>query len=52
MEEIKEYLKENLRIEISEDWYRDYGSSGTSIIVKLVLEGEVLSSDSFTITKD
>lgn len=39
--ELKEYLKENLSIQI--DTFKDYGSKG--FIVQLILKDEVISED-------
>jgi hypothetical protein len=43
-EEMIEYLRENLRIEIKEDV--NYYSQSRSFEFKLILENEVISSDS------
>jgi len=46
-DQIIEYLKENLSIEVKED--RDYYGKSVYIEVKLLLENEVISIDSFKV---
>lgn len=50
--ELKEYLKENLKIVVNETGPCSYGYGGRYVDVSLVLEGEVISSDSFSIDRD
>jgi hypothetical protein len=47
-EELRDYLKENLRIEVG----RDFDDLSCWVNVKLVLEDKVISEDSFTIPDD
>lgn len=51
-EELITYLKENLKIVVSETGSDSYGYGGQYVDVSLMLEGEVISSDSFSVEKD
>lgn len=48
-EEVKQYIKDNLSICITKDHEVDYGSSYEIIQVDLLLEGESIAKDTFTI---
>ena len=51
--EIKEYLKNNLRINVNVQYGTGYYGKGTdSIEVSLFLENEVISSDSFSVPSE
>ena len=48
-EELKQYLKDNLRVEVSvsrESIYSDYGSAYLRVSVGLFLEGELIATES------
>ena len=47
LEELKKFIKDNLSIQIKEE--RDYYSPTRHVDIALLLGGEVISSDSFTI---
>lgn len=46
---IKEYIKENLKLEIKEE---HYGFNGSYLDIRLLLDGEVISSDTIDIKRD
>lgn len=46
---IKQYLKEHLTIKIKEE---RYGFNGECIVFELLVDGEVISSDSIDIKRD
>ncbi len=48
-QEIKEYLKEHLQLDITEE---DFGFNGRHHVITLTLEGEVISEELITITSD
>lgn len=48
-EEIKAYIRDNLSICINRDYEQDYGRSYEIIEVNLLLEGESIAKDTFTI---
>lgn len=48
-QEIKEYLKENLRLEISEE---SFGFNGKHLVVKLILEEEKISEEYIDVKND
>ena len=48
-EEIKQYLKENLSIEVDEE---SYGFNGSHTVIKLMLEDEILSEEYIDIKRD
>jgi len=48
-EEIKQYLKENLTVEVDEE---SYGFNGVHLSIKLVLEDDILSERYVDIKRD
>ncbi len=48
-QEIKEYLKENLKLEIYE---KSFGFNGSHLVVKLILEDETISEEYIDIKND
>lgn len=48
----KQYLKDNIYIDISSEPCYDYGYSGTCITVTLRVDGEEISSTRTSISKD
>jgi len=51
LEKVKHYLKNNLKISITDHPADDYYSDSQWIDVKLMLEGETISQESFSIDK-
>ena len=48
-QEIKKYLKENLKLEINEE---SFGFNGSHLVLKLTLEDETLSEEYIDIKND
>lgn len=48
MEMVKEYLRDNLRVEVEE--YKEYYSSGVNFKLKLVLDNEVINTAYFDVS--
>jgi hypothetical protein len=49
-EEIKKYLKDNLKINIKNDYTDyDFDTPKNNITIELMLENEIISSDKFTV---
>lgn len=48
-QEIKEYLKENLRLEVREE---SFGFNGRTLTYNLILEDEIISQDNIDIKSD
>lgn len=46
---VRNYLKENLRIETERDSYYDYGTTTSTIRVNVFIEKELISSDYFSV---
>jgi hypothetical protein len=49
IQEIRDYLRDNLTISVNASNERDYDSSYTSVEVSIALEGEDISSDTFCV---
>jgi DNA-directed RNA polymerase subunit E'/Rpb7 len=46
---VRDYLKENLKVEFTEEHENSYGIGVTILTVKLILEGEVISEDTISV---